>query len=70
MIQDFIDEYRRYRALGERAVAQAPDAALNHVPGNLVSRFTDFLVAVGEKPWREREDEFAERQLTREKGTR
>src|SRR5688500_5837824 len=76
MLHDFIDEYRRYRAIGERALAQIPDAALDHVTapdgnspamlvrhlsGNLASRFTDFLVSDGEKPWRDREQEFAER---------
>lgn len=80
MLQDFIDEYRRYRKLGERAIAQMPDEALNHLPnadgnstamlvrhmsGNLVSRFTDFLTQDGEKPWRARDDEFVAYQLTR-----
>ncbi|MEO8622736.1 MAG: DUF1572 family protein, partial [bacterium] len=32
MINDFILEYKRYRVLGERALAQLPDAALNAVP--------------------------------------
>jgi hypothetical protein len=80
MLHDFIDEYRRYRAIGQRALAQIPDAALDHVSapdgnspamlvrhlsGNLASRFTDFLVSDGEKPWRDREQEFAERAYTR-----
>lgn len=73
-------EYRRYRALADGALAQVPDAALVipgpndgnsiavicwHVAGNLQSRFTDFLTADGEKPWRQREEEFAERVVTR-----
>lgn len=72
-IDDFRAEYQRYRALGEKAIAQAGDEALNamptddansiamivrHVSGNLVSRFTDFLTADGEKPSRDRESEF------------
>lgn len=80
MLHDFVDEYRRYRATGERALAQIPDAALDrvaapdgnspamlvrHLSGNLVSRFTDFLTSDGEKPWRDREQEFAERAYTR-----
>lgn len=80
MIDDFIAEYRRYRALAERALAQIPDERLNHVPapdansaamlvwhvsGNLASRFTDFLTADGEKPWRARDEEFADRTCTR-----
>jgi uncharacterized damage-inducible protein DinB len=80
MVNDFLLEYDRYRALGERAIAQVSDAALNRVPspdgnsigmivrhvsGNLASRFTDFLTSDGEKPWRDRETEFAERSFTR-----
>ena len=80
MLQDFVDEYRRYRMIGERALAQTPDAALNavsapdgnapamivrHLSGNFASRFTDFLTSDGEKPWRDREQEFAERTYER-----
>lgn len=80
MLQDIVDEYRRYRVIGERALAQTPDAGLNHIgapdgnspamlvrhlSGNLASRFTDFLSSDGEKPWRDREQEFAERAYTR-----
>jgi hypothetical protein len=73
-------EYQRYQALAERALDQVPDALLNapgpgggnslttiawHVAGNLRSRFTDFLIDDGEKPWRNREDEFAPRVVSR-----
>jgi len=37
-----------------------------HVAGNLQSRFTDFLTSDGEKPWRHRETEFEDRQVSRE----
>ena len=33
MIKDFADEYRRYRAIGEKAIAQAADEVLNQLPG-------------------------------------
>jgi hypothetical protein len=74
------DEYRRYKRLAEGAFAQVGDAELVQVPaadgnsmaavvwhisGNLKSRFTDFLTTDGEKPWRDRESEFAERSVTR-----
>lgn len=74
-------EYRRYKALGESAMAQLPDAELNavdgasansitmivwHMGGNLASRFTEFLTSDGEKPWRNRDDEFAPRDAARE----
>ncbi len=80
LIKDFLDEYGRYRAMGEKAMAQVSDAALNeapardsnsiatiarHVGGNLRSRFSDFLTSDGEKPWRNREGEFDEGPFTR-----
>jgi len=36
-----------------------------HLSGNLESRFTDFLTSDGEKPWRDREEEFAQRTVTK-----
>jgi hypothetical protein len=80
LIDDFQTEYQRWRQVAEKAIAQMPDEALNHVPspegnsaamivrhvsGNLVSRFTNFLNEDGEKPDRDREAEFAERPYTR-----
>lgn len=80
MVKDFIDEYRRYRHIGERALQQLPEPALNrvsapdgnspamivrHLSGNLKSRFTDFLTSDGEKSWRDRDEEFAERAYSR-----
>ena len=71
-------EYQRYRKLGEGAIGQLSDAELCqkpagggnstativwHVAGNLESRFTDFLSTDGEKPWRDRESEFAPRNV-------
>ena len=73
-------EYRRYRMLGERAIAQLTDEHLCaqapsggnsvatlvwHMSGNFKSRFTDFLDSDGEKPWRDRESEFARRSVSR-----
>src|SRR3954468_15520286 len=80
LIDDFRSEYDKYRVMGTKAIAQIDDAALNlvpsedansiamivrHVSGNLASRFTDFLTTDGEKGWRNRDDEFAERSFTR-----
>ena len=79
-VQDFIDEYERYRIAAEKALAQVSDDALNrilapngnsvamivrHVGGNLMSRFTDFMKSDGEKPWRDRDSEFAEGPFSR-----
>jgi uncharacterized damage-inducible protein DinB len=73
MIDTFRSEFLRYKALAERAIAQLPDDVLastaadgsnsiaiicQHVSGNLRSRFTDFLTSDGEKPWRQRDEEF------------
>src|SRR4051794_38114219 len=61
--------------LADRAVAQLTDEQLHqvlhpetnsiavimkHVAGNLISRWTDFLTSDGEKPWRNRDDEFVD----------
>lgn len=72
-------EYRRYKTLGEAAINQLADSQLAQVPGtgnsivtivwhlagNLKSRFTDFLTADGEKPWRDRDSEFLAREVSR-----
>ena len=75
MIENFVKEYQSYRRIGEKALAQVSDDALNrvigtdnnsvamivrHISGNLRSRFTDFLTSDGEKPWRDRDSEFAD----------
>jgi hypothetical protein len=63
------------KRLADRAVEQVPDAKLHvalsedtnsiavimkHVAGNLLSRWTDFLTTDGEKPGRNRDDEFVD----------
>lgn len=73
-------EFRRYRVLAEAAFAQLPEADLSapgpgggnsvatlvwHISGNLASRFTDFRTSDGEKPWRQRDEEFEPRAVTR-----
>jgi hypothetical protein len=73
LIKDFVTEFARYRSIGEKAIQQVSDGALNSVPsadnnsiaiivrhisGNLLSRFTEFLNSDGEKPWRDRDSEF------------
>jgi hypothetical protein len=78
LIKSIEAEYRRYKALAEAALEQVPEASLSqpadgnslavicwHVSGNLQSRFTDFLTSDGEKPWRQREEEFAARVVSR-----
>lgn len=80
LIKSIADEYRRYKSLGEGALAQVPEALLSeagpgngnslaiicwHLAGNLQSRFSEFLTTDGEKPWRNREEEFEKRAITR-----
>ena len=80
LVESIRGEYLRYKALAEAAMDQLDDAQLSqagpsggnsiavicwHVAGNLRSRFTEFLTSDGEKPWRQREEEFAARTVTR-----
>jgi len=73
-------ECLRYKALAEAAIRQLDDGELSvqqtsnsnsiaticwHLAGNLRSRFTDFLTSDGEKPWRQREEEFAARSVSK-----
>ena len=73
-IEDVTRQYRSYKQLAERAIAQVGNDAdlfrslgseensiglvVKHVAGNLRSRWTDFLTADGEKPGRDRDREF------------
>jgi uncharacterized protein DUF1572 len=80
LIKSIEDEYRRYKALAEGAIAQVPEERLSvsglgggnslavivwHVSGNLRSRFIDFLTTDGEKQWRKRDEEFETRSVSR-----
>jgi hypothetical protein len=80
IIESIEGEFRRYKATGEGAIGQLTDEQLSHtgggdgnsvttivwhVSGNLASRFTDFLHSDGEKPWRNRDEEFVARAVTR-----
>src|SRR5438874_2516060 len=68
-----VNAFEANKRLADRAVEQVPDDKLHvpldghtnsiavimkHVAGNLLSRWTDFLTTDGEKPWRNRDDEF------------
>ena len=72
-LKDAISLFRYSKGLGDRAIAQAPDASLvatldpesnsiativKHFSGNMQSRWTDFLTSDGEKPTRNRDAEF------------
>ena len=67
-------EFQRIKALAERAMEQIPSVSgfhfeldeasnsiavlIQHLSGNMVSRWTDFLTSDGEKPTRRRDAEF------------
>lgn len=68
-----IKQFEYYKALGDKTFAQLRDEDLfwqfnaesnsiaitvNHLWGNMMSRWTDFLTSDGEKQWRERDLEF------------
>jgi hypothetical protein len=70
-----IDTFRKQKDLAERAMVQLTDEQLHqaldantnsiaviakHMAGNMRSRWTDFLTSDGEKPWRNRDDEFVD----------
>jgi hypothetical protein len=79
LIESITAEYRRYKQLGEGAFAQLADPELSqaspddnsvamivwHIAGNLKSRFSDFKTTDGEKAWRNRDEEFEARTVTR-----
>ncbi len=72
-LKDVDAQFRDLKKLADRALAQVPDedlfenlgresnslaVLLQHVGGNLRSRWTDFLTTDGEKPDRDRDSEF------------
>src|SRR5215467_6993055 len=75
LIDGALTAFRSNKGWADMAVAQLPDNKLHvaldlntnciavimkHVAGNLLSRWTDFLTTDGEKPWRNRDDEFVD----------
>lgn len=74
--------FQYYRSLGDKAFAQIDGPEIHwkyneesnsiativkHVSGNSLSRWTDFLTSDGEKKWRDREDEFEDRIMSKNK---
>ena len=68
-----IGSYEAHQKWANQAISQVPNAKMHeplcentnsivvvmkHVSGNLRSRWTDFLTSDGEKPWRDRDQEF------------
>lgn len=81
MVESSKKLFRYYKNLGDKAMLQLDDADLfkkvyddansigiivKHLWGNMLSRWTDFLVSDGEKSWRERDAEFEDTITTRD----
>ncbi len=75
VINGSISAFRSNKGFADKAISQLSDEKLHvaldantnsiavimkHVAGNLLSRWTDFLTTDGEKPWRNRDDEFVD----------
>ncbi len=80
-VETVIRRLKYYKELGDRSFDQLeekdfhfqPNEASNsiaiviqHLAGNMLSRWTDFLHSDGEKEWRNREEEFAVLAISRE----
>jgi Protein of unknown function (DUF1572) len=76
------NQFKQYKTLAEKAIDQVPDEKINwqynpetnsiavivkHLAGNMLSRFTDFYNSDGEKKWRNRDAEFENENISRER---
>lgn len=81
LIEGALAAFRSHKGWADQAIAQLRDNRLHvaldpntnciavimkHVAGNLLSRWTEFLTSDGEKPWRNRDDEFVDTLTTRD----
>jgi hypothetical protein len=77
-IKSAIRLFQYYKSIGEKAMEQLTEDQLlyklneesnsisilvQHLHGNMLSRWTDFLSSDGEKEWRERDKEFEEQKI-------
>jgi len=80
LLKNMIKRFKMYKDLGDKTFAQLNDEDIvyqpneqsnsiamivQHLHGNMLSRFTNFLTEDGEKPWRNRDKEFDEVSLTK-----
>ena len=81
LVNGIIKQFQYYKQLGEKTFSQLSDEELfwqynensnsiaiivNHLSGNMLSRWTDFLTTDGEKEWRNRDEEFEDTIKTKE----
>jgi len=80
-LKDIIKRFKTYKDLGDKTFEQLNDEdviyqpneesnsiaiIVQHLHGNMLSRFTNFLTEDGEKPWRNRDKEFEQTILSKE----
>jgi hypothetical protein len=80
-LESVLKRFSDYKKLGERTFEQLSNEEMNlqpnnssnsiaiiiqHLHGNMLSRWTNFLTEDGEKPWRKRDEEFELQPLTKE----
>ncbi|WP_276165916.1 DUF1572 family protein [Zobellia alginiliquefaciens] len=80
-IKSVLFEFSRYKTMGEQTFVQLNESDIHwklnesdnsialivkHMSGNMLSRWTNFLTEDGEKPWRNRENEFEQPYRTKE----
>ena len=79
-LRDIKITFEKYKTMSDKTFEQLSDSdfhfmldgnsnsiavIIQHISGNLISRFTDFLTSDGEKPNRNRDSEFEEQQLSK-----
>ncbi|MDC7997753.1 DUF1572 family protein [Gilvibacter sediminis] len=79
-LKNIKSQFEYYKSLGDKTFTQLTDEQLfwnyneasnsiaimvNHLHGNMLSRWTDFLSSDGEKTWRQRDSEFEQTIKTR-----
>lgn len=80
-LESVIKRFKEHKVLGEKTFEQLNDdemhfqpneasnsiaVIIQHLHGNMLSRWTNFLTEDGEKEWRNRDDEFEVQQFTRQ----
>ena len=80
-LENIKKQFLYYKTIGEKAIEQLESEQLftvanensnsiaviiKHLSGNMLSRWTDFLITDGEKEWRNRDSEFTETIKTKE----
>src|SRR5438874_13285804 len=80
-LKDITKRFKSYKDLGNKTFEQLDDKdffyqpsaesnsiaiIIQHIYGNLMSRFTNFLTEDGEKPWRKRDEEFEQMHVNKQ----